>query len=115
MCQSGSSDRFPFLPKEIGLYVSGCILCRVELPAAGVFKRRVRMKSGEEQKRQGQQSSGQRWLPAIHLWFQDSKSADRSGSPGTGPTAVTTDTQTNQELSLKRYQQDTVTGDGKTG
>lgn len=56
-------------------------------------------------------SSGQRWLPAIHLWFQDSESADRSGSPGEGLWVVTTDTQTNQELSLKRYQLDKVAGD----
>ncbi|KAI4801839.1 hypothetical protein KUCAC02_019710, partial [Chaenocephalus aceratus] len=43
----------------------------------------------------------------------DSESADRSGSPGTGLWAVTTDTQTNQELSLKQYQLDGVTGDEK--
>lgn len=60
-------------------------------------------------------SSGQRWLPAIHLRYQDSESADRSGSPGAGLWAVTTDTQTNQELSLKQYQLDKVTGDWKTG
>ncbi len=59
------------------------------------------------------QSSGQRWLLAIHLWFQDSESADRSGSPGAGLWAVTTDTSTNQELSLKQYQLDRVTGDGE--
>lgn len=35
--------------------------------------------------------------------------------PGTGLWAVTTDTQTNQELSLKPYQLDKVTGDRKTG
>lgn len=74
------------------------------------------IKSGEEQGETSKaQSSGQRWLTAIHLWFQDSESADRSGSPGAGLWAVTTDTQTNQELSLKRYQLDRVTGDGKTG
>lgn len=82
----------------------------------GLFRRRVWDKewrgAGEMSKAQ---SSGQRWLPAIHLWFQDSESADRSGSPGAGLWAVTTDTQTNQELSLKQYQLDRVTGDGKTG
>lgn len=56
-------------------------------------------------------SPGQRLLPAIHLRFQDSQTADRSGSPGAGLWAVTTDTQTNQELSLKPYQLDKVTGD----
>ncbi|CAB1425557.1 unnamed protein product [Pleuronectes platessa] len=36
-------------------------------------------------------------------------------SPGTGLWAVTTDTQTNQELSLMQYQLDRVTGDGNRG
>lgn len=82
----------------------------------GLLRRRVWDKewrvAGETSKAQ---SSGQRWLLAIHLWFQDSESADRSGSPGAGLWAVTTDTQANQELSLKQYQLDKVTGDGKTG
>lgn len=60
-------------------------------------------------------SSGQRLLRAIHLWFQDSQAADRFGSPGAGLWAVTTDTQTNQELSLKPYQLDKVTGVEKQG
>jgi len=67
----------------------------------------------KKRSKKDEQSSGQRWLSAILLWFQDSESADRSGSPGAGLWAVTTDTQTNQELSLKQYRRDCVTGDWK--
>lgn len=94
----------------------GSIFCSAEMPTMALCRRRVWDKewrgAGEASRAH---SSGQRWLPAIHLWFQDSESADRSESPGTGLWAVTTDTQTNQGLSLKQYQLDGVTGDGKTG
>lgn len=81
------------------------------MPTMSHFRKKVI--SQKEKQIDEERQAEQREVSAIHLWFQDSESADRFGSSSAGLWAVTTDTHTNQELSLKHYQLDTVAGGRK--